>query len=102
MKIHPVFFHADGCTETDRHDKLMVALCSFSERPLNLSDPNSNLVRQYDFPVPLRCRKTSDTVFVAFVCPLLEPVLRFSSCSMDLSQQIVQVVFFLFLYVFLF
>jgi hypothetical protein len=35
---------------------------------LILSDPTSNLVRQYDFPVPLRCRKTSDTVFVAFAC----------------------------------
>jgi hypothetical protein len=28
--------------------------------------PASNLVRQYDFPVPLRSRRTSDTVFVAF------------------------------------
>jgi hypothetical protein len=69
---------------------------------LNLSDPTSNLVRQYDFPVPLRCRKTSDTVFVAFVCPLSEPVRRFSSCSTDFSQQLAQVVLFLFLYVFLF
>jgi hypothetical protein len=34
---------------------------------LTLSDPTSDLVRHYDFPVPLRCRKTSDTVFVAFV-----------------------------------
>jgi hypothetical protein len=32
---------------------------------LTLSDPTSNLVRQYNFPVPLRCRKTSDTDFVA-------------------------------------
>jgi hypothetical protein len=55
---------------------------------LTLSDPTSNLVRQYDFPVPLRCRKTSDTVFVAFVRPLSEPVRRFSSCSTDFSQQI--------------
>jgi hypothetical protein len=31
---------------------------------LTLSDPTSNLVRQYDFPVPLRCRKTSDTVLL--------------------------------------
>jgi hypothetical protein len=71
-------------------------------RALTLSDPMSNLVRQYDFPVPLRCQKTSDTVFVAFVHPLLEPVRRFSSCSTDFSQQISQVVLFLFLYVFLF
>ena len=28
---------------------------------LTLSDPTSDLVRHYDFPVPLRCRKTSDT-----------------------------------------
>jgi hypothetical protein len=32
---------------------------------LTLSDPTSDLVRQYDFPVLLRCRKTYDTVFVA-------------------------------------
>jgi hypothetical protein len=41
---------------------------------LTLSDPTSDLVRQYDFPVLLRCRKTSETVFVAFVRPLSEPV----------------------------
>jgi hypothetical protein len=69
---------------------------------LTLSDPTSNLVRQYDFPVPLPCRKTSDTVYVAFVCLLSEPVRRFSSYSTDFSQQIVQVVLFLILYVFLF
>jgi hypothetical protein len=69
---------------------------------LTLSDPASNLVRQYDFPVMLQCRKMSDTVFVAFVHPLSEPVERFSSCSTDFSQQIVQVVLFLFLYAFLF
>ena len=28
---------------------------------LTLSDPMSDLVRHYDFPVPLRCHKTSDT-----------------------------------------
>jgi hypothetical protein len=64
---------------------------------LTLSDPMSNLVQQYDFPVQLRCRKTSDTVFVAFVRPLSEPIRRFSSCSTDFSQQIAQVVLFLFL-----
>jgi hypothetical protein len=69
---------------------------------LTLSDPTSDLVRQYDFPVVLRCRKTSDTVFVAFVRPLSEPVWHFSSCSTDFSQQIAQVVLFLFLHVFLF
>jgi hypothetical protein len=69
---------------------------------LTLSEPMSDLVRQYDFPVPLRCRKTSDTVFVAFVRPLSEPVRRFSSFSTDFAQQIAQVVLFLFLYVFLF
>jgi hypothetical protein len=65
---------------------------------LNLSDPTSDVVRQYDFPVLLRYRKTSDTVFVAFVRPLSEPVRPFSSCSTDFSQQIVQVVLFLFLH----
>jgi hypothetical protein len=40
---------------------------------LTLSNPTSNLVRQYDFPVLLRCQKTSDTVFVV-VRPLCEPV----------------------------
>jgi hypothetical protein len=71
-------------------------------RLLTLSDPTSDLARQYDFPVSLQCQKTSDTVFVAFVRPLLEPVQRFSSCSTDFSQQIAQVVLFLILYVFLF
>jgi hypothetical protein len=28
---------------------------------LTLSDPTSDLVRHYDFPVPLQCQKTSDT-----------------------------------------
>jgi hypothetical protein len=69
---------------------------------LTLSDPTSDLVRQYDFRVLLRCRKTSDTGFVAFVRPLSEPVRRFSSCSTDFGQQIAQVVLCLFLYVFLF
>jgi hypothetical protein len=69
---------------------------------LTLSDPTLNLIRQYDFPVLLRCRKTSNVVFVAFVRPLSEPVWRFSSCSTDFSQQMVQVVLFLFLYVFFF
>jgi hypothetical protein len=70
--------------------------------PLTLSDPTSNLVRQYDFPVLPRCRKTSDTVYVAFFRPPSEPVRRFFSCSTDFSQQIAQVVLFLFLHVFLF
>jgi hypothetical protein len=70
--------------------------------PLTLSDPTSDFVRQYDFRVPLRCRMTSDTVFVAFVRPLSGPVRRFSSCSTDFSQQIAQVVLFMFLHVFLF
>jgi hypothetical protein len=52
---------------------------------LALSDLTSNLVRQYDFPVPLRCRKTSDTVCVAFVRPMSESVRRFFSCSADFS-----------------
>jgi hypothetical protein len=69
---------------------------------LTLSDPTSDLVRQYDFTVLLRCRKTSDTVVVAFVRPLSEPVRRFSSCSTDFSQQTEQVVLFLYLHVFLF
>jgi hypothetical protein len=44
---------------------------------LTLSDPTLKLVRQYDFPVSLRCRKTSDTGFVALgspavgACPML-------------------------------
>jgi hypothetical protein len=67
---------------------------------ITFSDPTSDIVRQYDFP--LRCRKTSDTVFVAFVRPLPEPVRRFSSCSTDFSQQIAQVVLLLYLHFFLF
>ena len=34
---------------------------------LTLSDPTSDLVRHYDFPVPLLCWKTSDTFLL---CPL--------------------------------
>jgi hypothetical protein len=71
-------------------------------RHLTFSYPTSDLVRQYNFPVLLRCRKTSDMVFFAFVRLLSEPVRRFSSCSTDFSQQIEQVVLFLFLCVFLF
>jgi hypothetical protein len=55
------------------------------------------LVRQYDFSVLFRYRKTSDTVFVRLVRTLSEPARRFSSCSIDFSQQIAQVVLFLFL-----
>jgi hypothetical protein len=69
---------------------------------LTLSEPTSDLVRQYDFPVLFGCRKMSDTAFVAFVRPLSEPVRRFSSCSTDFSQQIAQVVLFLYLHAFLF
>jgi hypothetical protein len=69
---------------------------------LTLNDPKSDLVRQNNFPVLLRCRKTSDTGFVAFVRPLSEPVRRFSSCSTGFSQQIAQAVLFLYLRVFLF
>jgi hypothetical protein len=76
--------------------------CFILVKTLTLSGPTSNLVRQYDFPVSLRCRNISYTVFVAFVRPLSEPVRRFSSCSTDFSQQIAQVVLFLFLHVFLF
>jgi hypothetical protein len=51
-------------------EKLMYnRLLSFLKKhnTLTLSDPTSDLVRHYDFPVPLQCRKTSDTFFVAFV-----------------------------------
>jgi hypothetical protein len=78
---------------------IVVIFIVFFLSVLTLSDPTSNLVRQYDFPFLLRCRKTSDTVFVAFVRPLSEPVRRFFSCSTDFNQQIAQVVLFLFLYV---
>jgi hypothetical protein len=33
-------------------------------RVLTLPNPTSGLVRQYDFPVPLRCRKMSDMVLL--------------------------------------
>jgi hypothetical protein len=69
---------------------------------LTLSDPTSNLVRQYDFPVPIQCRKTSDTVFVAFVRPLSETVRRLFSFSTEFSQHLSQVVLFMFLHVFSF
>jgi hypothetical protein len=66
--------------ESTRHENSFNSFLS-----LTLSDPTSDLVRQYDFPVLLRCRKTTDTVFVAFVRPLSEPFRRFSSCSTDFS-----------------
>jgi hypothetical protein len=65
---------------------------------VNLSDSTSNLFRQYAFPVLPRCRKTSDMVFVSFVGPVSEPVRLFSLCSTDCSQQIAQVVLFLFIH----
>jgi hypothetical protein len=69
---------------------------------LTLSNLTLDLVRQYDFPVSLRCRKMFDMVFVVFVRLLSKPVRRFSSCSTGFSQQIAQVVLFLVLCVFLF
>jgi hypothetical protein len=90
-----------GMSDFEMRCRIEGAFCiSEFRESLTLSDPTSNLVRQYDFSVLLRCRKTSDTVFIAFVCPLSEPVRRFSSCSLDFSQQIAQVVLFLFLHVF--
>jgi hypothetical protein len=89
----------EGTTSGSRQ---LLPLSELLKHTLTLSEPTSNLVRKYDFPVPLRCRKTSDTVFVAFVRPLSEPVRRVSSSSTDFSQQIAQVVLFLFLYAFLF
>jgi hypothetical protein len=56
-----------------KHTEQLIELNYNTDR-LTLSDPTSNLVRQYDFSVRLRCRKTSDTVFVAFVRPLSAPV----------------------------
>jgi hypothetical protein len=93
---HEGYFLLDGFVQ------LYILWANALHPSITLSDSTSDLVRQYDFPVLLRCRKTSDTVFVAFVRPLSEPVRRCSSCSTDFSQQISQVVLFLFLYVFLF
>ena len=88
------------------HRLRLVYLCILSSRGriiqsdirLTLSDPMSGLIQYYDFPLPLRCRVTSDTFF-CYVCapaPLPEPVRRFSSCSMDFSQQLAQVTTLLF------
>jgi hypothetical protein len=35
---------------------------------LTLSDPASDLVQHYDFPVPLRCWKTSDAFLLRPLC----------------------------------
>jgi hypothetical protein len=104
-----------SCTEIGRHlkfgqlaNQMKVDCLDWNsktrrvEHVLTLSDPTSDLVRQYDFPVLFRRRKTSETVFVAFVRPLSEPIRPFSSCSTDFSQQLAQVVLFLYLHVFLF
>jgi hypothetical protein len=93
--------HLLVCPKLDHTSKELWKLY-WDSRRLTLSDPTSDLVRQYDFPVPLQCQKMSDTVSVAFVCLLSEPVQRFSSCSTDFSQQTAQAVLFLFLYVLLF
>jgi hypothetical protein len=98
-------FYAQDNVEGTLHRKYLLDNLNYSrllDLQLTLSDRTSNLVQQYNFPVPLRCRKMSDTVFVAFVHPLSEPVRRFSSCTTDFSQQIAQVVLLLFLCVFLF
>jgi hypothetical protein len=63
---------------------------------LTFSDPTLDLVRHYDFPVPLRC-PTHFFLLRLFAAPLSETVQFFSSCSTDFSQQIAQVVLFLFL-----
>jgi hypothetical protein len=55
---------------------------------LTLPDHTSDFIRLCDCWVLLQCRKMSDTVFVAFVRPLSEPIRSFSSCSTDHSQQI--------------
>jgi hypothetical protein len=92
----------NGCVRRFDHTNSWMYCDSAYKGLLTLSDPTSDFVRQYDFPVLPRCRKMSDTVFVAFVRPLSEPVRRFSSCSTDFSQQIAQVVLFLFVHAFLF
>jgi hypothetical protein len=62
--------YSSRCTQTLPSLRMLYTpLICHQSIALNLSDPTSNLVRQHDFPVPLRCRKTSDTVFVAFVPP---------------------------------
>jgi hypothetical protein len=96
------FYKCDVCTHWTVKCYCGAILNIPVHKHLTLSDPTSDLVRQYDFWVLLRCPKTSDTVFVAFVRPLSEPAQRFSSCSTDFNQQIVQVVLFLYLYVFFF
>jgi hypothetical protein len=53
-------------TTTETRDNEGSKCSGIRQAVLTLSDPTSDLVRQYDFPVLLRCRKTSDTVFVAF------------------------------------
>jgi hypothetical protein len=89
-------------------EMFQVFICSGNEENFwgirSLVSEYINHFRSYIGPclVLLRCQKMSETVFVAFVDPLSEPVRRFSSCSTDFSQQIVQVVLFLFLFVFLF
>jgi purine-cytosine permease-like protein len=46
----------------------------FQRRKVTPSDPTSDLFRQYEFPVLIRCRKMSGTVFVTFVCRNLSEV----------------------------
>jgi hypothetical protein len=69
---------------------------------LTLSDPTSDLVRQYDFSSSAPMSEDVRRGFCCVCSPGSEPVRRFSSCSTAFSQQIAQVVLFLFLHVFLF
>jgi hypothetical protein len=104
--VERFYIHKEAPTENQLNNKERIFPNKIFDAILKLSDPTLDLVRQYDFPVPLRqydfpvplqCQKTSYMVFVAFVHLLLEPVPRFSSCSTDFSKQIAQVVLFLFL-----
>jgi hypothetical protein len=65
---------------------------------INLNFPvhTSEDVRQYVFPVPIRCRETSDTGFVAYVYPLSQPAQRFSQCRKDFIHLIAHVLRLLF------
>jgi hypothetical protein len=67
--------------------RLRILVLTYGVKTLAPFDPTSNLVRQYNFPVPLRCRKTSDTVFVAFVRPLSESVRRFPHVVRTLANR---------------
>jgi hypothetical protein len=76
VKFNGTLHATKSCVELKSTKYLHCFMLIYTKLLLTLSDPTSDLVRQYDFPVLLRCRKTSDTVLLRLcaavgACPTL-------------------------------